>query len=288
MKRIFYFATMIAALNLGFTSCVETKNNEGNKTEEPGDNGQSSALVNDCINNISGAAENSAGSNNNSTDSSEAIKVQQSGDFSITLNGEKATVVKGETVTVTFDRFPTNLADFKRTYTELSKTMAGVVVANLMAYHLYFYDEAEGTEAISLCNDSNNIKNTTGQLSQKFSKKKISDNYCQPFMVASYLDGANPGNAYHPTKPYTVKLRMHPSDSRGPQTGSFAYKGIDYTLQIWCNGVKNEDGSYGTWRNVEVLARKGNRDFTMFNCPSLYTQVAQISFTTDDTFEELK
>lgn len=287
MKRIFYFATMIAALSLVSTSCAGTSNNEANKTEETNGD-QSNTLVNNCINSISQAADNNNGESVSSSTPAEAIKVKQSGDFSITLNGEKAQVVKGETVTVTFDRFPTNLADFKRTYAELSKTMAGVVVGNLMAYHLYFYNEAEGTEALTLCNDSNNIKNTIGQLSQKFSKKKISDNYCQPFMVASYLAGANPGNAYHPTKPYTVKLRMHPSDSRAPQTGSFAYKGIDYTLQIWCNGVKNEDGSYGTWRNVEVLARKGNRDFTMFNCPSLYTQVAQISFTTDDTFEELK
>ena len=312
MKKIFYFVAMFAMLNLATTSCskddddnkdknnTENTDNGGNNNggntnnggNENGGNTNNGGNENGGNGNENGGNTNNGGNENGGNTNSlpaNPIVVKQSGDFTISMNGENGVAVPGEEVSISFDRFPTNLADFQRTYDELKLTMGGVIVGNLMAYHLYYYDNAVGTAAIKLCNYENNVNSVTSRLHEKFNKNRISDSYCEPYLVASYLEGASPLNAYHPTKPYTVKLRMHPSDARAPQTGGFSFTGVDYTIQIWCNGVKNEDGTYGTWRNVEVLAKKGLKDFTMFNCPSLYVGVAQLSFLADpEKFEELK
>lgn len=185
--------------------------------------------------------------------------------------------------TVTFDRFPVSYEDWARTQEQLGNSLAGTVALELMAMQLYYYNQKEGEKAIYQCNTDTDAKSLIRIISQKFKQSMTGngDSYFCPFLVASYLKGATPGNAYHPVKPYEIKVRMHPSTR--PQQGNISFTGIDYFLQIYCNGADTP------WRGVEVAELKGEKHFRIFNNASLPVGVKQIAYKSNpEEFEELK
>lgn len=227
-------------------------------------------------------AANAAQANEDSIQASESEATVQApintmviGDISADAYNEKATA------TVKFDRFPTTLDDFVAVQKNLGHSIAGSVALTLMAYQLYYYDQKAGEEAIKLCNCSSNVNSTMSVLKQKFRKALVGkDSYCQPWLVATYLEGATPQNAYKPNHPYIIKVRTNPV-RKYETLNSPTFKGYIYSMQVYCNGADT------AWRTVDVCKEKGKNYFTMFNCPNLYVGVKEIALECDDDFTEI-
>lgn len=204
------------------------------------------------------------------------IQVTESGQISTDYQA-------GQEVSVSFDRFPVDYDDWARAQAQLGHSLAGTVALELMAMQLYYYDQAEGEKAIYACNTEVDAKGMIRLLQQKFMQSKANkgDNYVQPYLVASYLEGASPQNAYHPNTPYEIKVRMSPVNK--PQEGQISYTGIDYFLQINCNGADTN------WRGIEVAELKGEEYFKVFNNASIAVGVKQIAYKSNpEDFDELR
>lgn len=205
-----------------------------------------------------------------------AIKVSENGTISTDYEA-------GQEARVTFDRFPVDFEDWKGAQAQLGHSLAGTVALELMAMQLYYYDQEEGEKALMACNTEVDAKALIRILSQKFKQELAGkgDNYVQPYLVASYLEGSSPQNAYHPNTPYEIVVRMSPVHK--PQEGQISYTGIDYFLQINCNGADNN------WRGIEVAELKGEEYFKVFNNASIAVGVKQIAYKSNpEDFDELR
>ena len=211
------------------------------------------------------------------------IKVTTSGKVLTELRADEL----GQTEKLSFDRFPVNFEDFQRTYTkDLESSIVGNIAAHLMAEQLYYYDQTEGEKAIRLCNYSTNQSQVLDVIKYRFRKGK-NGNDNMPALVAAFLDGATPLNAYHPKKPYTIIVQHHPT--RGPEDITITTPSLRYwVMNVWSNGVKNEDKTYGTWRQVCVAKIQGKSGYKMYECAYLYYNPVGLDMDSDPaTFEEL-
>lgn len=187
-----------------------------------------------------------------------------------------------DTEVVEFSKFPRTIAELKKEQARLGNSIGGCVALTLMAYQMYYNDQKVGMEALKLVNYSGNIRSTVSVLSQKYKKSLAGkDSYCQPWLVASYLEGATPDNAYRPSKPYRIHVRTHPVNKYETINNS-SFRGYIYHVQVKCNGADT------AWRGVDVCKQKGQTYFTVFNCPSLYVGVKEISLECDDDYVDIK
>lgn len=190
--------------------------------------------------------------------------------------------VAGQEARVSFDRFPASFGEWQVAQAQLGNSLAGTVALELMAMQLYYYDQEEGEKAIMACNTDSDGKSLIRIIGQKFKQSLAGkgDDYVQPYLVASYLEGATPENAYHPTLPYEIVVRMHPQNK--PQEGSYSFTGINYYLQINCNGADTN------WRGIEVAELKGEPYYRVFNNASIAVGVKQIAYKSQpEDFDEL-
>lgn len=192
----------------------------------------------------------------------------------------------GQTAKVSFDRFPVNYEDWARLQPTLGKSLAGTVALEMMAMQLYYYNQSEGEKALKANNTDVDASGLIRILAQKFKKSMATasekDPYFCPFLVASYLTGASPENAYHPNKPYEIVVRMSPEPSHKPQEGTFGFTGINYYLQIYCNGADM------AWRGVEVAELKDEPYFKVFNSGGLPSSPKQIAYKSNPAnFDEI-
>ena len=198
----------------------------------------------------------------------EPIEVSISG----TIN--HTTFTKGESGTVTFNRFPATLEEFMQVREQIGGEPHGAVALQVMAYEMYRRDRAIGTECIKLNNTLNNVNSAISRLKELFGNDA---NYARPYQMAAFLKGAAPENGYKPAKPYTIEVKV--SDVH-PYQKSNDYQTEVLYLKIFTQG---KDRGY---EMVEVLktlkpdeTSKGQY-FIVFNCSSLYSQVKAVSFAT--------
>lgn len=189
---------------------------------------------------------------------------------------------KSATEVVEFAKFPRTLAEFKAEQARLGNSIGGAVALTLMAYQMYYNDQTVGTEALKLINYSGNMYSTLSVLKQKYRKSLAGkDSYCQPWLVASYLEGATPANAYRPSKPYRIHVRTNPA-RKYETLNSSTFRGWIYPVQVKCNGADT------AWRGVDVCKEKGKQYYTIFNCPNLYVGVKEIDLECDDDYVDIK
>lgn len=256
MKKIIYLS--ITAL-LGLWGCA------GNSTSEQ-------PTVENKINNVPFRNPNAA----NATESEAKTAPAAALTFD-TKGGINPKEYKGgETATISFSEFPKDLNSFKQAQEKLGTTPEGAVLLELFAFEIYNHNHAEGEECLKLANVSNNISSVLRILKDRYNP--AFGDYYTPQLVATFLEGATPENAYKANKPYKVTIRSHKSL---PYEDSNTLKGTVLKLEVFSNGYDTQ------WRGVSVVKAKGEQFFKIVNNPSMYTQCKPVSFKIDDEYTDI-
>lgn len=174
---------------------------------------------------------------------------------------------KGQSSRVTFTGIPASIDEFRQLQQTLGTEPQGAVALQVMAFEMYRRDRAMGEQALQLNNTSTNYNSTVGRLHEMMGKDQ---SYARPYLAAALMDGARPGNAYMPSYPYCVKVRVNPVSR---YQDSQMLGGTVIYLQI------DSEGWDTNWRGVEVVRPEGEQYYVVSNCPALYTQCKQIKGT---------
>ena len=142
----------------------------------------------------------------------------------------------------------------------------GAVALQVMAFELYRRNPEIGEKALKMNNTEVNFTQTLRQLKEMMDTKDA--NYARPYLAAALLKGATPDNAYKPSEPYTVSVRVNPTSKY--QESDFLQGTVIY-LQVDSKGWDTN------WRGVEVVKPKGEQYYIVSNCPALYTQCKKIN-----------
>ena len=184
------------------------------------------------------------------------------------------------TASVTFNRFPASLAEFKKVQEQIGGEPQGAVVLELMAAEMYRRDRSLGTKCLELCNVSTNVKIQTDRWKELFGSDKF---YARPYQIAAFLEGANPDNDYTPKEPYKVEMKV--------STNTYTKETFVFNSDVLYLNVLTEGKDKG-FETVEVIKPgkcmdfpQGSTYFLVHNCPGLYSQVKQIF---DTSWNKLK
>lgn len=179
----------------------------------------------------------------------------------------------GQSGTVTFNRFPASVNEFKQVRERIGGEPHGAVALQLMAYEMFRRNRTRGEECIRLNNVTFNVTSATSRLIELFGKDQY---YARPYQIAAFLKGATPDNGYNPPKPYTVEVRV---------AGGVAYQhSNDFQTTVLYLEALTQGKDKGS-EQVAVLKtqRPGEpgegKYFIVFNSPGLYAQVKEVSFT---------
>lgn len=174
---------------------------------------------------------------------------------------------KSQNSRVTFTGIPASIDEFRQLQQTLGTEPQGAVALQVMAFEMYRRDRAMGEEALQLNNTSTNYNSTIGRLKELMGKDQ---SYNRPYLAAALMDGAKPSNAYAPSYPYCVKVRVNPVTQ---YQESQMLGGTVIYLQI------DSEGWDTNWRGVEVVRPEGEAYYVVSNCPAMYTQCKQIKGT---------
>ena len=161
---------------------------------------------------------------------------------------------------VTFDKFPATLAEWKEVQKQLGGEPQGAVALQVMAFELYRNNRADGEQALSLNNTSINYNSTVERLREMMGKDKY---YARPYIARAMLRGATPENGYETQPPYIIDMKVDPNKE---YQESQLLKGTVIYLLIDSKGWDTN------WRGVEVIKPEGSDYFVVSNCPAMYTQ----------------
>ena len=161
MKRVFfYIVTVLMVLTLGIQGCKD----------ENGD-------------------ENGNGDNNRPTT---PLEVSISGEI------DHETHTPGQSGTITFNRFPATVAEWKQVREQIGEEPHGAVALQIMASEMYRRNNDIGKECLLLNNTVSN-----GNKSVNLAKGVFA---ARPYQMAAFLRGATWDNGYNPSKPYTMDV----------------------------------------------------------------------------------
>ena len=188
---------------------------------------------------------------------------------------------KSQKSTVTFSRFPADMDEFRQVRDFLAREPQGAAALMVMAMELYHRDKEMGLEAVKMINTSSNYNSVISRLRDILGND---ESYARPYLPATIKNcgltddllpaalpvGATAKNAYSPTEPYRVKVRVNPVTQ---YQESELLDGTVIYLQI--DGA----GWDTNWRGIEVVKPDGEEYYLVSNCPALYTQCKKIKGT---------
>ena len=182
----------------------------------------------------------------------------------------------GETATLTFNRFPKNAAEWQAVQEQYGNKPEAAVLLELMAFEIYNHDKEEGGKCLDMGNVTNNIPDVTRILKDRYNPQY--GDYYTPQLVATYMEGATPENAYKANQPFSIQVRSHKVNK---YQDSNALKGTVLYLEVYSSGYDTP------WRGISVTKQKGCPYYKVVNCPSLYTQCKPVSFKIDDEYTDI-
>ena len=202
-------------------------------------------------------------------------------EVTISATIDHTTHTPGQIATVTFNRFPYSIDEFKAVQQQIGREPHGAVALELMAAEMYRRNAEIGIECIKLCNIPTNINLQINRWKELFGKDV---NYNRPYQIGAYLKGATPENKYTPDEPYTIEVRVRNNRTYENST--------DYQCKVLFLEVltKGKETNGCDWVDVvKPQACKsypnGSNYFVVFNCPGLYSQVKEIY---DPNWDKLK
>ncbi|MBQ0021882.1 MAG: hypothetical protein KBT29_01450 [Prevotellaceae bacterium] len=183
-----------------------------------------------------------------------------------------------ESATISINRIPTTIEEFKQVQSEIGTTPEGAVMLQLLAMEMYNQNPTVGTECIKLNNIQSNQSSVLSRMPEIFSKKDM--NYARPHLVATFFNGSTPQNGFNPKNPYTIQVRTR---ANMQYQRSEMMRGYVLYLEVYSSGYQTSP-----WRSVEVIKQKGSEFFQVSNSPALYVQCMDVDFDSDRDYEGLK
>ncbi|MDO4695495.1 MAG: hypothetical protein Q4A53_01965, partial [Porphyromonas sp.] len=110
--------------------------------------------------------------------------------------------VSGQSGSVSFNRFPASVEEFRDVRNQIAKTPHGAAALNIMALEMYRRNPQIGQQCLEIMGTKDYI-HPQGSL-----MNKLKGGHKKPYQYAAYLDGARYDNGYNPTKPYTIRVKV--------------------------------------------------------------------------------
>ena len=203
------------------------------------------------------------GTDNSGTDTPLEVKVTGKINHTSFKSGQKGTV--------TFNRFPVSVEEFKMVQEQIGGEPHGAVALELMAAEMYRRDAAIGAECLKLCNTPINVNMQISRWKEIFGNDV---NYSRPYQIAAFLKGATTVNKYTPTEPYTVEVKVNNARKYQNITD---FQSVELYLEVLTNGKdKGSETVYVVKPNPCRYYPDGSKYFLVNNCPGLYSQVKEI------------
>ena len=190
---------------------------------------------------------------------------------SITGTINHNTHTPGQEGTVTFNRFPASVNEFKQVQEQIGGEPHGAVALELMAAEMYRRNAKRGRECMQLCNVPLNVDIQIERWQELFGRDNY---YARPYQIAAFLRGATQANNYTPQEPYTIVVKVN---NGRPYQDYQAYMSTVLYLDVTSQG--HDAGSQTVYVVKPNACRdfpSGSRFFLVDNCPGLYTQVKEI------------
>lgn len=274
MKRIISpTITLIIALStLPFMSCTQS---DGNQQSASSSQVEGGILMTEISPNPS--SKEASVSSNIGTMSTQLEKGTQA-PITVTVKGSIHPEVwkPGETATIEFSGFPKNATELQAVQEQYGNRPDVAVLLELMAFEIYNHDKEEGKNCLEIVNVTNNVSSVEQILKDRYNPQY--GDYYTPFLVATYLEGASPENAYKVNHPFTIKVRSHKVNK---YQDSNSLKGTVLYLEVYSSGYDTP------WRGISVTKQKGCPYYKAVNCPALYTQCKPVSFKIDEEYTDI-
>jgi D-methionine transport system substrate-binding protein len=193
----------------------------------------------------------------------------------VTISGtiSHTTYTTGQSGTVSFNRFPATVPEFKQVRDQIGGEPHGAIALQVMAYELFRRDRVRGEECIRLNNVLTNVTTPLSQLKQLFSNDA---NYARPYQMAAYLKGATWDNGYKPDKPYTVEVEVN---NGVPYEESSIFQSKVLHLKILTQGKPSSD-MVSVLKTIKPGEPGEGKYFIVFGSGPMFSQVREISFST--------
>jgi len=207
-----------------------------------------------------------------------SVQSAQLDPVSVSISGsiDHTTHQRGQSGTVTFNRFPATVDEWKQVREQIGSEPHGAIALQVMASEMYRRDPKIGKECIELNNVVSNIPSCIRRLQDLFVYEK------NPYQMAYYLKGATQQNGFNPPKPYTIEVKV----SNNAYAKSTDYQTVVLNLSV------NSSGHDSSPLPCSVLKTKrpgesgeNGKFFLVFGCSSLYLKGKQASF--ESTFRGL-
>jgi hypothetical protein len=179
----------------------------------------------------------------------------------------------GQTGTITFNRFPATVAEFKAVREKIGEEPHGAVALQIMAYEMFRRNKTIGEECIRLNSTTINVMTPLNRLKELFGTDA---NYARPYQMAAFLKGATPENGYNPTKPYTIEVRVHAGNT-------YQYSNIYQTdalyLEVLTKGKDKGAEQVTVLKTLKSGEPSNGKYFIVEACSGLYASVKEKSFS---------
>lgn len=178
------------------------------------------------------------------------------------------------TAAVRFSHIPSGYTEFSTLYQNfLGQTLQGTIAMVPMAMEIYARDPATGEKCFNLlCKDEATVSGILRILKTKFPTKKEmeNDSYCQRYLPAALLEGADYKNDYVPEEPFTVQCG---AAGNKPVESKMAPYGTVYYTYIFADGWES------TARSVDLFLPIDTNLYKIQGCSSCYVQCRNIMHT---------
>ena len=187
---------------------------------------------------------------------------------------------RNQTGTVSFNRFPVSVEEFKNVQQQIGGEPHGAVALELMAIEMYRRNADLGAECLKLSNTPLNVNSQIRRLKELFGNDA---NYNRPYQVAAFLKGATPENKYTPNEPYIIEVKVN---NGRPYQKITDYQSTELYLDVLTKGkAHGSETVYVVKPNPCRDYPEGSKYFLVNNCPGLYAQVQEIF---DTSWNKLK
>ena len=262
MKAKFFLMAIAAIALAGCGSTTQLGNKIANATNQMGKIAKEAQKIKDAVNQTGVMLPERSGAQGSANGTAGNIT------FNIRGKINHTNYNKNQSSSVSFSAIPTTIEEFEQLQQQLGKEPQGAVALQIMAFEMYRKDPKLGEAALKLNNTQTNYNSTRSRMKEIMNESDTY--YARPYLAAAMLVGAKPENGYTPSKPYTVKVRVHPVNK---YQNSEILEGTVLYLQIDANGWDTN------WRGVEVVRPEGTPYFVVSNCPAMYTQCKKIKGT---------
>lgn len=174
---------------------------------------------------------------------------------------------------VSLTALPKSFDEFKKLYQQAAVEPQGAAALFVVALTMYKDNPVEGERAIAytLYDKFSSDPDKINPHDRPFFKQKLlnNDSYAQPYIATAYYEGATPANNYTPSKPYRIKVQVHPRQNYQPLSRAQA---MVIPLQIKSYGY-DWNNNANRLHGIAVLKPANSRLYQVFSYKDLLTGV---------------